>query len=73
MTVAHKVSETVGPLAMTAGGGWITIEAMTQGFNLMAAFFALLAAIMGVIWSYIRIKAALNDLTRQQADKDKDK
>jgi hypothetical protein len=70
MTVAHKISEAAGPLAVTVGGSWITIEAVTQGFNLMAAFFALIAAIMGVVWSYIRIRAALNEMSRPAPKED---
>lgn len=43
-------------LATVAGGGWMTVEAMTMGLNLMTAFLGVVAAVMAIWWWSIKIK-----------------
>ena len=70
MNLPHKIPDGIAAPAVTISAGWLSIEAATQSFNLLAAFFAMIAAILGVIWSWVRLRAAWKEMQNPKPKED---
>ncbi len=70
MNIPHNIPDSIAAPAVTISAGWLSIEAATQSFNLLAAFFAMVAAILGVIWSWVRLRAAWKETQNPKPKKD---
>lgn len=58
----QRIVEDVSGPVVTVAGFTVSVEAMTQGFNLMAAIFAAAAGVLGIYWTILRIRLAKAEL-----------
>lgn len=64
----QKTVDSIAAPVLSAGGVMLAVEGWTQGLNLMAAILGVIAACLGIYWSYLRIKIAKKQLKDTEKD-----